>query len=159
MQPWEQWDSPERRHSREQDGQEEVRWLGEGCYKQWCCQEPILRAGRKSGVEMVSMGGSLVWVDPTCESWHERLAGLLRPHPWWASTSVLLMIPDGLRQSAVLCVSASEREAVRKCLHGLFTPLCPSFGHHVVEHLSLLAHTHGAKVRALCGEVGESGLC
>lgn len=122
-----------------EEAQQGAGWARGGCYKQGCCQEPILRAGRKSGVEMVSMGGSLVWVDPTCESWHERLAGLLGPHPWWASSSVLLMIPDGLKQSAVLCVSASEREAVRKCLHGLFTPLCPSFWHNVVEYLSLLA--------------------
>lgn len=54
MQHREQWDSLEKKHSWEQDGQKEVWWLGGGCYKPWHCQRPILRAGSKSGEEKLS---------------------------------------------------------------------------------------------------------
>lgn len=84
---------------------------------------------------------------------------------------MLLMILDALRHRlsgafVLQLVKASAGE----CLvipHGLLTPLCPLYGHGMVEHLSLLAHVDGAKaytkVRALCfcafGMVRESALC
>lgn len=53
MQHWQQWDSWGWRHSREQNGEKQGQWLGEGCYSLWCCWGPILSAESKGGVNMV----------------------------------------------------------------------------------------------------------
>lgn len=89
---------------------------------------------------------SLVWVDPTCESWQDWLAGLPGALSlviaWRASSSVLLMIPDDLRHqlSCAFLFQLVKEKWWRMPGHSSWAPVSEhsSWAHLSVHHMGMV---------------------
>lgn len=114
-----------------------------------CCQRPIW--GLKQRWAGNAVAGSLRCrqTHPVKISKSDLLAprGLSLGTVWWASSVVLLMIPDGLRQSAVLCacILVTKPEVVKDALSFLTGSWHLSVHHLVIttaqQNILLCLHT------------------